>query len=245
MENSVQNRTLACLSRWVVAGALALGAIAAQAAPESGSTQGFWADLPRMLDVKPEPEARADSKENRAVEAKTRGISLSNVLSTVVGHTAKVSGTVADNATNLVGNALNFLGVRYRYGGNTPEEGLDCSGFVRYVFSGTLGSNLPRRAVEMSNLGLKVGNEELKPGDLVFFNTMRHTFSHVGIYIGENKFVHAPSTGSRVRVDDMRESYWQTRYDGARRLDGLDEGEIRIRLDAVAPGFMRKDDGRS
>jgi uncharacterized protein YfaT (DUF1175 family) len=78
---------------------------------------------------------------------------------------------------------------------------------------------LPRRSVEMSQVGTTVAVNELRPGDLVFFNTMRHTFSHVGIYIGDNKFVHAPSTGSKIRVDDMRASYWVTRYNGARRID--------------------------
>lgn len=96
-----------------------------------------------------------------------------------------------------------MIGVRYRWGGNTPDSGLDCSGFVRYVFQDTLGLALPRRAEEMSRLGEKVRVSDLKPGDLVFFNTMRRTFSHVGIYIGDNKFVHSPSTGSTIRVDDM------------------------------------------
>jgi cell wall-associated NlpC family hydrolase len=113
-----------------------------------------------------------------------------------------------------------MIGLRYRFGGNTPESGLDCSGFVRYVFNDTFGFLLPRRAVEMSRVGTSVDMAELRPGDLVFFNTMRHTFSHVGIYIGDNKFVHAPSTGSKIRVDDMTASYWVTRYNGARRIDG-------------------------
>ena len=109
--------------------------------------------------------------------------------------------------------------MRYRFGGNSPESGLDCSGFVRYVFNDTFGFVLPRRSVEMSQVGTTVASSDLRPGDLVFFNTMRHTFSHVGIYIGDNKFVHAPSTGSKIRVDDMRASYWVTRYNGARRID--------------------------
>ena len=120
---------------------------------------------------------------------------------------------------DVVMNALGMIGLRYRFGGNTPESGLDCSGFVRYVFNDTFGFLLPRRAVEMSRVGTSVDMAELRPGDLVFFNTMRHTFSHVGIYIGDNKFVHAPSTGSKIRVDDMTASYWVTRYNGARRIE--------------------------
>ena len=113
---------------------------------------------------------------------------------------------MAGKAGDVVVGALNMIGVRYRWGGNTPDSGLDCSGFVRYVFQDTLGMALPRRAEEMSRVGEKVRVSDLKPGDLVFFNTMRRTFSHVGIYIGDNKFVHSPSTGSTIRVDDLDEA---------------------------------------
>jgi cell wall-associated NlpC family hydrolase len=126
---------------------------------------------------------------------------------------------VAGKAGDVVVGALNMIGVRYRWGGNTPDSGLDCSGFVRYVFQDTLGMALPRRAEEMSRVGEKVRMSELKPGDLVFFNTMRRTFSHVGIYIGDNKFVHSPSTGSTIRVDELDSSYWEKRFTGARRVE--------------------------
>ncbi|MCG1018205.1 MULTISPECIES: C40 family peptidase [Burkholderiaceae] len=126
---------------------------------------------------------------------------------------------MATKAGDVVVGALNMIGVRYRWGGNSPSSGLDCSGFVRYVFQDTLGLTLPRRAEEMSRVGEKVKMSELKPGDLVFFNTMRRTFSHVGIYIGDNKFVHSPSTGSTIRVDELDSGYWEKRFTGARRLD--------------------------
>ncbi len=126
---------------------------------------------------------------------------------------------MAGKAGDVVVGALNMIGVRYRWGGNTPDSGLDCSGFVRYVFQDTLGMSLPRRAEEMSRVGEKVRMSELKPGDLVFFNTMRRTFSHVGIYIGDNKFVHSPSTGSTIRVDDLDDGYWEKRFTGARRVE--------------------------
>lgn len=119
----------------------------------------------------------------------------------------------------IVNDALNMIGVRYRWGGNTPNSGLDCSGFVRYVFQETLGLALPRRAEEMSHVGEKVRFEDLKPGDLVFFNTTRRTVSHVGIYIGKRKFVHSPSTGSTIRVDDLKDYYWQKHLMSARRID--------------------------
>jgi cell wall-associated NlpC family hydrolase len=146
---------------------------------------------------------------------------------------------MASKAGDVVVGALNMIGVRYRWGGDTPDSGLDCSGFVRYVFQDTLGMTLPRRAEEMSRVGEKVRVSELKPGDLVFFNTMRRSFSHVGIYIGDNKFVHSPSTGSTIRVDDMENSYWEKRYTGARRVDAafpMDGNDLRQRVSATIGG---------
>jgi cell wall-associated NlpC family hydrolase len=100
---------------------------------------------------------------------------------------------------------------------------LDASGFVRFVFRDKLGFLLPPKSSQMIKVGKPITREELQPGDLVFFNTMRLTFSHVGIYVGDNKFIHSPAKGSTVRVDDLASSYWDKRFDGARRLDGSDE----------------------
>ena len=100
--------------------------------------------------------------------------------------------------------ALGLIGVNYKFGGNTPDSGLDCSGLVRYVFQEVTGVTLPRTSKEMSSLGAKVGAGDLKPGDLVFFNTRRFAFSHVGIYLGDNRFVHAPSRGSEVEIARAR-----------------------------------------
>jgi cell wall-associated NlpC family hydrolase len=122
-------------------------------------------------------------------------------------------------ASDLVVNAMGFLGVRYKYGGENAAEGVDCSGFVRTIYEQTLGMVLPRRAAEQARATQTISRDELKPGDLVFFNTMRSAFSHVGIYIGDNKFIHAPRTGAQVRVEDMRENYWVKRFNGARRVD--------------------------
>jgi cell wall-associated NlpC family hydrolase len=145
---------------------------------------------------------------------------------------------MAGKAGDVVVGALNMIGVRYRWGGNTPDSGLDCSGFVRYVFQDTLGMALPRRAEEMSRVGEKVRVSDLKPGDLVFFNTMRRTFSHVGIYIGDNKFVHSPSTGSTIRVDDMDSGYWEKRFTGARRIETTfsEQQDLRQRVNATLGG---------
>ena len=132
---------------------------------------------------------------------------------------AGLLGKVQDRASNMVVSAMNFLGVRYRKGGSSAETGFDCSGFTRHVFGTSLGLVLPRRAEEQAAApGLTaVRREDLRPGDLVFFNTMKRTFSHVGIYIGENRFIHAPSSGKDVRTDDLGFAYWATRFTGARR----------------------------
>ena len=137
---------------------------------------------------------------------------------------------VRETASELVMQAMNFLGVPYRRGGNSAEQGFDCSGFTRHVFENSIGLMLPRRADQQAQTaGLKsVRREELKPGDLVFFNTMRKAFSHVGIYVGEGKFIHAPRTGGEVRVEDMRQAYWSKRFNGARRAEGP-AGEIVAR----------------
>jgi cell wall-associated NlpC family hydrolase len=125
----------------------------------------------------------------------------------------------SEQAADLVVRALNHLGVRYKRGGSDGDSGFDCSGFTRHVFESSLGLLLPRRADEQATAAglVKIDRDELRPGDLVFFNTLRRTFSHVGIYIGDNKFVHAPRSGSEVRVEDMRFAYWTKRFTGARR----------------------------
>jgi cell wall-associated NlpC family hydrolase len=118
----------------------------------------------------------------------------------------------------LAQTALNFLGIKYRFGGDTPKEGFDCSGLVAYAAEKSLGLKLPRRSAELAREGFTVDRDELKKGDLVFFNTRRSRNSHVGIYLGNHEFVHAPRSGAVVRVDSMDAAYWKKRYNGARRL---------------------------
>jgi cell wall-associated NlpC family hydrolase len=136
--------------------------------------------------------------------------------------------TVRDAATNawrtaqdLTSSALDLIGIRYRWGGATPETGLDCSGLVQFVFQQVTGATLPRSAKEMSRLGDKVALSDLKSGDLVFFNTRHFAFSHVGIYVGDNRFIHAPRRGREVEMATIDKRYWQKRFDGARRLVGV------------------------
>ena len=125
---------------------------------------------------------------------------------------------VEARASELVVNAMGLLGVPYKRGGNSAESGFDCSGFVRSIYEQTAGLLLPRSAAQQAAATQKIDRADLQPGDLVFFNTMRRAFSHVGIYLGEGKFIHAPRPGAEVRVEDMGVSYWARRFDGARRV---------------------------
>jgi len=127
-----------------------------------------------------------------------------------------------DKAARLAIEAMSLIGIHYRRGGSSPENGLDCSGLVRYVFREAHGTELPRTSVEISKMGETVDKKDLQPGDLVFFNTLRRTFSHVGIYLGDNKFIHAPSSGGAVRIESMDLAYWKARFNGARRIDTAD-----------------------
>ncbi len=111
------------------------------------------------------------------------------------------------------------LGVDYRNGGRSLVTGFDCSGLVAHVFEEAYGIRLPRNVRAQSEAGLPVSVNELEPGDLVFYDTLGRPYSHVGIYLGDGRFVHAPKSGSRVRVDNLRGAYWVKRFNGARRIE--------------------------
>lgn len=128
-------------------------------------------------------------------------------------------------ATELAMTAMTLIGTNYKYGGSSPETGIDCSGLVRYVFKEAWGTTLPRTSTELSKVGQEVSKDELQPGDLVFYNTRRRSYSHVGIYLGDNKFIHAPSSGKSVRIDNMDQDYWKARFNGARRVNNPSEAE--------------------
>lgn len=114
--------------------------------------------------------------------------------------------------------ALSLADTPYRYGGNSADSGFDCSGFVQHVYLNTLGIRLPRTSAEMGRTGIPLDISQLHPGDLVFFNTQHRPYSHVGIYVGNERFVHSPSSGKSVTVTSMREKFWRNRYNGARRI---------------------------
>jgi hypothetical protein len=134
------------------------------------------------------------------------------------GQMQQVRNSVGNRASELVVNAMGFLGVPYRLGGNSAETGFDCSGFVKAIYEQTVGLVLPRRAEQQAAATQNIDKSELRPGDLVFFNTLRRAFSHVGIYIGDGKFIHSPKPGAQVRIESLGVAYWSHRFDGARRV---------------------------
>lgn len=146
------------------------------------------------------------------------------------GQLVQVGQSVGERTSDLVSTAIGFLGIPYRRGGNSADSGFDCSGFVRAIYKETIGLVLPRSADQQATATQTIDKNELKPGDLVFFNTMKRTFSHVGIYLGEGKFIHSPRSGAHVRIEDMRIPYWNVRFDGARRVPGgnMDAAKVQV-----------------
>jgi len=132
----------------------------------------------------------------------------------VLSHEAHSSAIVR----KLTSYAYGLIGTPYKYGGYSPKTGFDCSGFVDYVFRHTANVALPHNAHQISRYGSSVKSSQLREGDLVFYDTNNEAYSHVGIYLGNDRFIHAPSSGGSVRTENMREHYWKTHYNGARRI---------------------------
>ncbi len=173
------------------------------------------------------PQAAHSDEMDRFISDKVLLTRLEDVSHKVVDKAQSVAGQASD----LVVNAMGFLGVPYKRGGNSAETGFDCSGFVRAMYKQTVGLLLPRQADQQAAATQVIDKKELQPGDLVFFNTMRRSFSHVGIYVGDGKFIHAPRSGAEVRVEDMGIAYWARRFNGARRVavSSADESALAIK----------------
>lgn len=138
----------------------------------------------------------------------------------------------ADKATEMVVAAMGFLGRPYTWGGSDWQTGFDCSGFVQAIHRQSAGVRLPRSAAEQAAATVAIDRSELMPGDLVFFNTAHREFSHVGIYVGDNRFIHAPTAGSAIRMADLRLDYWDSRFNGARRVPTLARAPANLALTA-------------
>jgi hypothetical protein len=158
------------------------------------------------------------------------GITARSIADTARERAERAAQRVWHDATDLGQFALGLIGVRYRYGGDTPTAGLDCSGLIRYVFQQVTGVTLPRTARELSQVGASVSLDDLQVGDLVFFNTRNNAFSHVGLYVGDNRFIHAPRRGRDVEITTLSRDYWQRHFNGARRLVGV--------LPSLIPGMF-------
>ncbi len=139
-------------------------------------------------------------------------------------HTWGEPNTATQALAGLVVHAMAYLDTPYRLGGNSLDEGLDCSGFVQAAYRHSLGIALPRRAVEQAQATLPLEATALVPGDLVFFNTQGPDYSHVGLYVGQGRFIHAPRAGAQIRMENMHSSYWAPRFNGARRVSSLMAG---------------------
>jgi cell wall-associated NlpC family hydrolase len=174
--------------------------------------------LAAAVSAQASPPVSAEEDASRYMQEKRLVDRLEEVRVNMAGRVSEGAVQMKTRASELVMTAMGSLGVPYRRGGNSAETGFDCSGFVKAMYEQTLGLVLPRRANEQAAATQKIDRQDLQPGDLVFFNTLRRTFSHVGIYIGDNKFIHSPKPGAQVRVEDMGVPYWSKRFDGARRV---------------------------
>ncbi len=129
---------------------------------------------------------------------------------------AQANKSGAPAASEVVLYALGLIDTGYRFGGKNPDAGLDCSGMVSYIYQRATGLKIQGSAADIARQGQAIARDALRPGDLVFFNTQGRSYSHVGIYIGEERFVHAPSSNGRVRIDQLSNGYFAQRYEAAR-----------------------------
>lgn len=159
------------------------------------------------------------NKKTRHYRAKNTHLTQSKLISSGNIHNKynELSLNFGESNHPLISNALQFQGTQYKRGGQSPDTGFDCSGYVRFVFKESYGQNLPRSAAEMAKLGEPIDLHSLQAGDLVFFNTRKRPNSHVGIYLGNQEFIHAPTRGASVRINRLDERYWSKSYEIARR----------------------------
>jgi cell wall-associated NlpC family hydrolase len=193
---------------------LILSIASASAAPPSSDSTQPNPDTP--------PANHADDKNSVVLDlaaVSAAASKIGDVISAGVQAFGSDMHQVTDQTASLIEHAKQALGARYRWGGSSIKTGFDCSGFVRAVVQQTIGKLLPHQAASQAATTQTIRKDQLQPGDLVFFNTLRRrAYSHVGIYMGDNQFIHAPSRGQRVRIDSLSATYWQKHFEGARRV---------------------------
>lgn len=160
-------------------------------------------------------------------EMKRRGLIVLLAMLSFLGHmafatpvaetTIEVPVTTKDAIGNMLLQSVSLIGISYRWGGNTPETGMDCSGFIRYLYKTSLGINLPRTASEMARVGKRISIDKIEPGDLLFFNTRRGANTHVGMYLGNNKMIVAPRSGLDIQITELTR-YYRSKFNGAKRI---------------------------
>lgn len=187
--------------------------------------------------------AREWEAQGRPVHRDRQGVCLGIVALALTFCASATSARAPSPAgSDVVVQALTLLGTPYRFGGASPATGFDCSGLVRHVFAEAMSQQLPRRSEQMQRHGQPVPRDALRPGDLLFFNTEGRPFSHVAIYIGDGRFIHAPAGKGVVRIERLHERYWASRFDGARRLLGA-AALSSVNSDAKPADAMRAQPG--
>ncbi|WP_373188043.1 C40 family peptidase [Halopseudomonas sp.] len=131
---------------------------------------------------------------------------------------AKTASPFSPTNNEVIFRAFSLIGTPYRWGGSSPDTGFDCSGLINYVYREAAGVTLPRTTAGLTALKSQAPSQDLMPGDLVLFAMSGRSVDHAGIYVGEGRFLHAPSSGGKVRIDELQASYWQSTFKGARRV---------------------------
>ena len=211
MTGNIFNRSF---TRAALAALLALAALPAFAEPVTGGMGADSADAPA--------DARAALPDSMSLS--DRALMLASDINRLIAPGSRAAATTQAPASGRVQSVLSrafaLLGTPYRWGG-TSTDGFDCSGLVGYVFRNALGIELPRVSRDMANTGASVDRSQLTAGDLVFFSTHSKGVDHVGIYVGDGKFLHAPRTGRDVTVSNLDTGYWSGKFIQARRVAGI------------------------
>ncbi|GAB6195159.1 C40 family peptidase [Lysobacter xanthus] len=210
------NKLNRSFTRAALAALLALAALPAFADPVN--TAGMGAD---SADTPADTRAALPDSMSLSDRALMLASDINRLIAPGARSATATQGAATGRVQSVLSRAFALLGTPYRWGGTSPDGGFDCSGLVGYVFRNALGIELPRVSREMAQTGAQVDRNQMTAGDLVFFSTHSSGVDHVGIYIGEGKFLHAPRTGRDVTVSNLDTGYWSGKFVSARRVAGI------------------------